>query len=231
MAIREIRLEEDPILRKKSKIVKEITPRIKDLISDMKDTMIKANGVGIAAPQVGVLKRIFLIYDENSEIKVFINPRIIKESGCNILNEGCLSVHSITTAYVLRPNTIEVTAFDENLDEFTVILEDFIAREFCHENDHLDGVLYIDKIIEQEKIEKVVNIILENNKNIFDNFVDELYKNDDEFSDTEVINNFIEYYSINPLPDFINDYIIGKHELSIEEYYNLIFERIIDLGE
>lgn len=149
MALREIRNENDPILRKISRPVVEITDRINNLIDDMIETMDTAGGVGIAAPQVGVLKRIFIILDENSEPIIFINPEIIEKSGAEEGVEGCLSVNSVKRGFVERPTKLKVKAFDRNMNEFSMELNDFIAREFCHEYDHLDGILFIDKMTEE----------------------------------------------------------------------------------
>lgn len=123
-----------------------MTWRIKTLISDMIETMNAEDGVGIKAPQVGVLKRIFIIKDEEGNPKVFINPEIIEEAGSESGVEGCLSVKSVCLGWVYRPTYIKVKALDENFNEFECELENFIAREFCHENDHLNGILYIDKM-------------------------------------------------------------------------------------
>lgn len=146
MAIRTVRLEDDPILRKISKPVKEITPRIMELIEDMIDTMEVENGVGIAAPQVGVLKRIFVILDEEGVPTVYINPEILEMDGSDVQAEGCLSVKSRNFGAVKRPTYIKVRAMDLQMNTFEIELRDFIAREFCHEFDHLNGILYTDKL-------------------------------------------------------------------------------------
>lgn len=146
MGIRKIRTEGDEILRKTSKPVTEMTPRTKALIRDMFDTMYKADGVGLAAPQVGILKRIFVIdcTADRSLPRVFINPEILETEGEQTGNEGCLSVPG-KHAQVTRPMKVRVRALDENMEEFTLTLEELEARCVLHENDHLDGILYVDK--------------------------------------------------------------------------------------
>lgn len=146
MAIRNIRINGDEILRKKCKKVDKIDDRLKTLIKDMLETMYEADGVGLAAPQVGILKRLFVIdiYD-GSGPKVFINPEILEVSGSQIGDEGCLSVPG-ESAEVERPNYVKVKALNENGEEFILEGEELLARAICHENDHLDGVLYIDLV-------------------------------------------------------------------------------------
>lgn len=145
MAIRTIRTIGDELLRKNSRKVDEVTDRIKILIKDMADTMYEAEGIGIAAPQVGVLKRIFVI-DINDEtgLKVFINPEIIETSGKQEDVEGCLSVPE-RNALVERPEKIKVRAMNEKGEEFELEAEGLLARAICHENDHLDGILFVDR--------------------------------------------------------------------------------------
>lgn len=161
MAIREVYQKDEPLLRKVSKPVKEITPRIRDLIQDLKDTMELENGVGIASPQVGVLRRIFIILDENGNKKTYINPEIISKYGADIMMEGCLSVKGAEPGYVIRPDFIHIKAQDENFEVFEEELSEFICREFCHEFDHLEGILYTDKLIPQSDIEKVYYYLLD----------------------------------------------------------------------
>lgn len=144
MAIRNIRLFGDEVLRKNSKEVKEVTPRIKELIDDMFDTMYDASGVGLAAPQVGILKRIVVIDTGDNPI-VLINPIILETSGEQTDNEGCLS-NPGKMGEVTRPNYVKVKAYDRNLKEFELEGMDLLARAICHECDHLEGVLYIDKV-------------------------------------------------------------------------------------
>lgn len=145
MAVRTIRTMGDPILEKKSRVVKEITPKIKELIADMFDTMREQSGVGLAAPQVGILKRIFVIdlteYMEGGEERVFINPEIIETDGEQTGAEGCLSLPG-KNGIVTRPNYVKIKALDENMKSFTVEGSELMARAILHENDHLEGVLY-----------------------------------------------------------------------------------------
>ncbi len=142
MAIRNLRFEGDEILRKKCKEVKEITPRIKELIGDMYDTMYEDDGVGLAAPQVGILKRIFVI-DVGDGPVTFINPVIKEKDGEQTGNEGCLSLPG-KVAIVTRPNRVVCEATDIEGNTFTVEATELFARAICHENDHLDGILYPD---------------------------------------------------------------------------------------
>ncbi|MDK9709629.1 peptide deformylase [Acidaminobacter sp.] len=149
MAIRNIRTEGDEVLRKRSKEVAVIDQKIKDLVEDMIDTMYHAEGVGLAAPQVGILKRIAVIdvYDETG-VKVLINPKIIREEGEQFEVEGCLSVPE-RAGSVRRPAKVWVEALNENGQTYVVEGEELLARALCHEIDHLDGVLFIDKLIEE----------------------------------------------------------------------------------
>ena len=155
MAIRVIRTEEDPVLRKISRPVKEVTPKIITLIDDMLDTMYEAMGVGLAAPQVGILKRIVVIDIGEGPI-VLINPEILETSGEQTGDEGCLSVPGMA-GQVTRPNYVKVKAMDEDSDdEMTAMDEEvneviyegteLLARAFCHEIDHLDGKMYTDLV-------------------------------------------------------------------------------------
>ena len=142
MAIRTIRVEGDEILRKKCKDITEVTPRIKTLIEDMIETMYEANGVGLAGPQVGILRRIVVIDVGDGPI-VLINPVILETSGEQTGGEGCLSVPG-KTATVTRPNYVRVRAYDENMKQREIEGTELLARAICHECDHLDGKLYID---------------------------------------------------------------------------------------
>lgn len=148
MAILNIMTEGDEVLRKKCKPVTEITPKILTLLDDMKDTLKKAEGVGLAAPQVGILRRIFIIdigiEEGRNEFLEFINPEIIKTEGEQDGVEGCLSVPG-KKGEVVRPMTVTVKALDRNGKEFTYTGTELMGRCICHENDHLDGILYIDK--------------------------------------------------------------------------------------
>ena len=141
MALRTIRTEEDPVLRKISKPVKEVTPKIVTLIDDMLDTMYEAMGVGLAAPQVGILKRIVVIDVGDGPI-VLINPEILETSGSQTGQEGCLSVPG-KAGIVTRPQKVKVKALDENMEEFVLEGEDLLARAICHECAHLHGQLYV----------------------------------------------------------------------------------------
>lgn len=144
MAIRNIRKIGDDILRKNSRKVDEINDRIVTLVKDMIDTMYEANGVGLAAPQVGILKRIFVIdvYDGEGA-RIFINPEIIETSGEQVDSEGCLSIPG-EEGEVKRPSKVSIKALDLEGKEFTLEAEGLLARAICHENDHLNGVLFVD---------------------------------------------------------------------------------------
>lgn len=144
MAIRQIRYDGDDILRKKCKEVKEMTDRTRTLIDDMFDTMYEANGVGLAGPQVGILKQIVVIDIGDDDPLVLINPEIIEQSGEQTGDEGCLSLPG-KVGTVTRPNYVKCQAFNENME--TVIIEgtELKARAICHELDHLKGILYRDR--------------------------------------------------------------------------------------
>ncbi|WP_294350774.1 peptide deformylase [uncultured Clostridium sp.] len=146
MAIRNIRINGDDILRKECKKVETIDKRLLTLIKDMTETMYDADGVGIAAPQVGILKRLFVIdvYDGEGP-RVFINPEILETSGEQNGEEGCLSVPGVSEE-VRRPNYVKVKATNEKGEEFILEGEELLARAICHENDHLNGVLFIDHV-------------------------------------------------------------------------------------
>ena len=147
MAIRNLRFEGDPILRKTSKEVKEITPKIVELVDDMLETMYESNGVGLAAPQVGILKRIVVI-DVGEGPIVLINPVILETSGEQTGEEGCLSLPG-KAGIVTRPNYAKVKALNEDMEEVILEGEGLLARAFCHEIDHLDGKLYT-RLVEGE---------------------------------------------------------------------------------
>ncbi|MDD6233461.1 peptide deformylase [Frisingicoccus sp.] len=144
MALRKLRYEGDPVLNKVAKEVKELTPRTKDLIGDMIETMYHENGVGLAAPQVGILKRICVI-DVGEGPYVFINPEIIESSGEQTGDEGCLSVPG-KSGVVTRPNYVKARAYDADMKPFEVEGVGLFARAMCHEFDHLDGHLYVEKV-------------------------------------------------------------------------------------
>ena len=145
MAIRNIRIMGDPILEKVCKEVKEVTPRIKELIEDMLETMYDANGVGLAAPPVGVLKRIVVIDVTGEDPIVLINPRILETSGEQTGGEGCLSLPG-KSGTVTRPNYVKVKAYDRDMKPFEIEGTELLARAFCHEIDHLDGHMYVEKV-------------------------------------------------------------------------------------
>lgn len=146
MAIRNIRKEGDDILRKKCKPVDKIDERLLVLIDDMIDTMYEADGVGLAAPQVGILKRLFVIdvYDDFGP-RVFINPEILEVKGSQVGEEGCLSIPG-RNGEVDRPYYVKVKATNEKGEEFILEAEELLARAVCHENDHLNGILFIDHV-------------------------------------------------------------------------------------
>ena len=146
MALRNLVIEGDPLLRKTSRPVDEITPRIIKLLDDMADTMYFENrGIGIAAPQVGVLRRVFVVDvgDEHGKIE-FINPEILETAGSQIDNEGCLSVPG-KTCPVERAEYVKAKALDREGNEFVIEGEGLLARCILHEYDHLEGILFIDK--------------------------------------------------------------------------------------
>lgn len=146
MALRKIREEGDPILRKISKPVKEMTPRLHQIILDMLETMYDGEGVGLAAPQVGILKRVVVmdVEEEEPHPYVMINPDILEVSGEQTGYEGCLSIPG-KHAEVTRPNYVKVRAQDINMEWYELEATELLARCICHECDHLDGILYIDK--------------------------------------------------------------------------------------
>ncbi len=144
MALRNLRFNGDEILRKRSREVSVIDNKIKMLLDDMLDTMYENDGVGLAAPQVGILKRVVTIDVDDGNIYRMINPKIIKSSGEQTDQEGCLSVPE-TKGMVKRPMNVTAVYTDEGGNEVTVEAEGLLARAICHEIDHLDGVLFIDR--------------------------------------------------------------------------------------
>ena len=144
MALRTIRVHGDSVLTKKSRTVDKMTPRIGELITDMLDTMYDAMGVGLAAPQVGILKRIVVI-DVGEGPIVLINPEILETDGEQTGDEGCLSVPGMA-GQVTRPNYVKVKALDVNMNEQIYEGEGLLARAFCHEIDHLDGKMYTELV-------------------------------------------------------------------------------------
>lgn len=145
MAIRNIREMGDEVLNKKCKEVTELTDRTRELIDDLFDTMYEAQGVGLAAPQVGILKRIVVIDVTGEDPILLINPVILETSGEQTGHEGCLSVPG-KSGVVTRPNYVKVKAYDENMEPFIIEGTELLARAFCHEIDHLDGHLYVEKV-------------------------------------------------------------------------------------
>ena len=144
MALRNIRTEGDPILRKVCREITESNDRLRELVEDMIDTMYEANGVGLAAPQVGILKRVAVI-DIGDGPVILINPEIVEQSGSQTGQEGCLSVPG-KAGNVTRPNYVKVKALDLDMNEYFVEGEELMARALCHEIAHLDGDLYIDHV-------------------------------------------------------------------------------------
>ena len=143
MALRNIRILGDEILKKQAKEVTEMTPKIEELIDDMFETMYDANGCGLAAPQVGI-RKIIVVIDCGDQPLVLINPEILETSGEQTGQEGCLSVPG-KVGIVTRPNYAKVKALDENMDEIIVEGTELLARCLCHEIDHLNGIMYVDK--------------------------------------------------------------------------------------
>lgn len=152
MAIRNIRQEGDSLLRKKSKVVPEVTERIKVLLDDMAETMYQADGVGLAAPQVGILKRVIVVdpHDETTGLVKLVNPEIIEADGEQVGVEGCLSIPNFN-ATVKRPEHVKVKYIDEDGNEKIWDAHGFPAVILSHEIDHLEGILFRDKSIKEVK--------------------------------------------------------------------------------
>lgn len=144
MALRQIRIMGDKVLEKKCREVTEMTPRTQELIQDMLDTMYDAEGVGLAAPQVGILRRIVVI-DVGEGPLVMINPQIVETSGSQTGSEGCLSLPG-QAGIVTRPDYVKVRALNEKMEEYEVEGTQMLARAICHECDHLDGIMYVSKV-------------------------------------------------------------------------------------
>lgn len=142
MALREIRKFDDPILRKVCRPVERFDARLGELLDDMADTMREANGVGLAAPQVGILRRVVVI-DVGEGLIELVNPRIIRTAGSETISEGCLSFPG-EWGMVERPTKVKIEAQDREGNTFTMVGEDLLARAFCHELDHLDGRVFKD---------------------------------------------------------------------------------------
>jgi peptide deformylase len=154
LAILNIVKEGDPILRKTSREVTEITPRILTLLDDMVDTMRAADGCGLAAVQVGVLRRVVVVEDPNGKIYELINPRIVAKAGTQEDSEGCLSIPNVF-GITRRPRAVTVRALDRNGNEVEYTGRDLLARAFCHELDHLDGHLFTDVMIRRLRKDEV----------------------------------------------------------------------------
>lgn len=152
MAIRNIRTDEDPILRKKSREVEKFDERLWQLLDDMADTMYSADGVGLAAVQVGVLRRVVII-DIGEGLMELINPEIVEEDGIQCDVEGCLSLPG-KQAYTMRPMSVTVKAQNRNGNWCVYKGTGLKAKAFCHEIDHLDGILYVDKIATQDEVDQ-----------------------------------------------------------------------------
>lgn len=144
MALRQVRIQGDPVLTKKARTVEKMTPRIQTLIEDMLDTMYFENGVGLAAPQVGVLRRVVVI-DVGEGPIVLINPEITLQEGEQTGQEGCLSLPG-KVGIVTRPNHVIVKALDANMKEISVEGSELLARAICHETEHLDGHMFTEKV-------------------------------------------------------------------------------------
>ena len=147
MAIRQIRLNGDEILRKKAREVDTVDDKIRELLDDMIETMHKYNGVGLAGPQVGILKRVIVIdlYD-GEEPLLLVNPKIIKSKGKQEVDEGCLSFPN-EYAKIIRPKEVVVEALNENGEKVKIVAKDLLAQALSHEIDHLDGILFVDNMI------------------------------------------------------------------------------------
>lgn len=147
MAIRQIRLNGDEILRKKAREVDTVDDKIRELLHDMLETMHKYNGVGLAGPQVGILKRVIVIdlYD-GEEPLLLVNPKIIKSKGKQEVDEGCLSFPN-EYAKIIRPKEVVIEALNENGEKVKIVAKDLLAQALSHEIDHLDGILFVDNMI------------------------------------------------------------------------------------
>ena len=145
MALRNLRYEGDEILRKKCKEVSVVDDKIRTLLDDMVETMYAHEGVGIAAPQVGILKRVVVIDVEDGRVYKMINPKVTEMSGEQVGQEGCLSVKE-KKGIVSRPMKVTVEYIDENGEPVTLVAEELLARAICHEVDHLDGILFLDRV-------------------------------------------------------------------------------------
>lgn len=152
MALRNIVTEGDPILRKKCRPVDKVDDRIRGILEDMLETLHEAGGVGIAAPQVGILRRMFIAEPEPGEVYYMINPEILEKNGSDTAEEGCLSVPGFAGA-VERATYVKIKALDIDGSERTIEAEEWAARVMQHEYDHLEGILYTDKAIEMRALD------------------------------------------------------------------------------
>lgn len=143
MALRNIVYDDNPMIRKRSREVTDFDENLWTLLDDMYETMKKEDGVGIAAPQVGMLKQIVVIESNGMKLEL-INPKILQSSGSQESFEGCLSVKNYN-GLVIRPQKVKVEAYDRYANKFVIAVEDFMATIFCHEIDHLSGILFTDK--------------------------------------------------------------------------------------
>ena len=151
MGLRQIRKEGDPVLRKKCREVNEVNDRIRELLDDLTETMRSVHGVGLAAPQVGILRRVVVV-EVDDQLYELVNPVIVKTEGDQFDDEACLSCPG-KQGKVHRPAYVKVEALDRNGNKVTYEGEELLARAFCHETDHLDGILYVDKAEEIEELE------------------------------------------------------------------------------
>ena len=169
MAIRNVILEGDPMLRKKSKPVREVNDHIREILDDMVDTMREKMGVGLAAPQVGIMRRMFVAEPVPDEVYYMVNPEMLEQDGTQTGEEGCLSIPDLE-GVVERPQHIKIKALDRDGNEQVFDFEDFHARVMCHEYDHLDGILYTDKASEtynpEEHYEELAKEYAEKNKQL-----------------------------------------------------------------
>lgn len=146
MALRTIRIQGDPVLNKVCRTIPEVTPRIRILAEDMVETMYEANGVGLAAPQVGILKRLVVIdVGDGQGPYIMINPEIVESSGEQTGDEGCLSLPG-KAGCVTRPNHVRAKYYDLDMNECEIVGEELLARAICHELDHLEGHMYVEKV-------------------------------------------------------------------------------------
>lgn len=151
MALRNVVCRGDEILAKKAKEVKEINARILEMLDDMRETMLENNGVGIAAPQVGILKQMFIVEVDDTLIEL-INPQILETKGKQVDEEGCLSVPGFI-GKVERPQHVKISGLNRKGETVVYEESDLIARALCHESDHLQGILFIDKAFDIREIE------------------------------------------------------------------------------